>query len=84
MKTITQELKQYITHLFQLSNNEAWECEALEEAAENILPERFINDSPLVHLTLETYTYYNDELHELKSTHPFLRMPITNSSVSDT
>ncbi|MCE3427185.1 hypothetical protein LCD22_14280, partial [Staphylococcus aureus] len=45
MKTITQELKQYITHLFQLSNNEAWECEALEEAAENILPERFINDS---------------------------------------
>ena len=56
MKTITQELKQYITHLFQLSNNEAWECEALEEAAENILPERFINDSPLVHLTLETYT----------------------------
>ena len=71
MKTITQELKQYITHLFQLSNNEAWECEALEEAAENILPERFINDSPLVHLTLETYTYYNDELHEL-SIYPFL------------
>ncbi|HCY0052165.1 TPA: hypothetical protein O0229_002682 [Staphylococcus aureus] len=71
MKTITQELKQYITHLFQLSNNEVWECEALEEAAENILPERFINDSPLVHLTLETYTYYNDELHEL-SIYPFL------------
>ncbi|HDF1715305.1 TPA: hypothetical protein PDF57_001055 [Staphylococcus aureus] len=71
MKTITQKLKQYITHLFQLSNNEAWECEALEEAAENILPERFINDSPLVHLTLETYTYYNDELHEL-SIYPFL------------
>ena len=38
METITQELKQYITHLFQLSNNETWECEALEEAAENILP----------------------------------------------
>ncbi|SUM14407.1 Staphylococcus protein of uncharacterised function (DUF950) [Staphylococcus epidermidis] len=71
MKTITQELKQYMTHLFQLSNNEAWECEALEEAAENILPERFINDSPLVQLTLETYTYYNDELHEL-SIYPFL------------
>ena len=38
MKTTTQELKQYITRLFQLSNNETWECEALEEAAENILP----------------------------------------------
>ena len=37
MKTTTQELKQYITRLFQLSNNETWECEALEEAAENIL-----------------------------------------------
>ena len=56
MKTTTQELKQYMTRLFQLSNNETWECEALEEAAENILPERFINNSPLTHLTLETYT----------------------------
>ena len=37
MKTTTQELKQYITRLFQLSNSETWECEALEEAAENIL-----------------------------------------------
>ncbi|CAC7655515.1 Staphylococcus protein of uncharacterised function (DUF950) [Staphylococcus aureus] len=64
MKTTTQELKQYITRLFQLSNNETWECEALEEAAENILPERFINNSLLAHLTLNTYTYYNDELHE--------------------
>ena len=71
MKTTTQELKQYITRLFQLSNNETWECEALEEAAENILPERFINDSPLAHLTLETYTYYNNELHDL-SIYPFL------------
>ncbi len=70
MKTITQELKQYITHLFQLSNNEAWECEALEEAAENILPERFINDST-AYMHIETYTYYNDELHEL-SIYPFL------------
>ena len=32
MKTTTQELNQYITRLFQLSNNETWECEALEEA----------------------------------------------------
>ncbi|HGL4713133.1 TPA: SAUGI family uracil-DNA glycosylase inhibitor, partial [Staphylococcus aureus] len=56
MKTTTQELKQYMTRLFQLSNNETWECETLEEAAENILPKRFINDSPLAHLILETYT----------------------------
>ncbi|MCG3082747.1 hypothetical protein L7Q72_34460, partial [Pseudomonas aeruginosa] len=71
MKTTTQELKQYITRLFQLSNNETWECEALEEAAENILTERFINDTPHAHLTLETYTYYNNELHDL-SIYPFL------------
>ena len=32
METITQELKQYITRLFQLSDNETWECEALEDA----------------------------------------------------
>ncbi|WP_261674308.1 SAUGI family uracil-DNA glycosylase inhibitor, partial [Staphylococcus sp. HMSC10C03] len=56
MKTTTQELKQYITRLFQLSNNETWECEALEEAAENILPTRFVDHTPLAHLTLETYT----------------------------
>ena len=60
MDTITQELKQYITRLFQLSNNETWECEALEEEAENILPTRFVDHTPLAHLTLETYTYYND------------------------
>ncbi|EOA9114457.1 SAUGI family uracil-DNA glycosylase inhibitor [Staphylococcus aureus] len=71
MKTTTQELKQYMTRLFQLSNNETWECETLEEAAENILSKRFINDSPLAHLILETYTYYNNELHEL-SIYPFL------------
>ena len=71
MKTTTQELKQYITRLFQLSNNETWECEALEEAAENILPTRFVDHTSLAHLTLETYTYYNDELHEL-SIYPFL------------
>ena len=51
MKTTTQELKQYITRLFQLSNNETWECEALEEAAENILPTRFVDHTHL-HLTL--------------------------------
>ena len=57
MQTTTQELKQYITRLFQLSNNETWECEALEEAAaENILPHALLM-VPLTHLTLETYTY---------------------------
>lgn len=71
METITQELKQYITRLFQLSNSETWECEALEEAAENMLPTRFVDHSLLAHLTLETYTYYNDELHKL-SIYPFL------------
>ena len=79
MKTTTQELNQYITRLFQLSNNETWECEALEEAAENILPTRFVDHTPLAHLTLETYTYYNDELHEL-SIYPFLMYANNGSS----
>ncbi|MDN8760508.1 SAUGI family uracil-DNA glycosylase inhibitor, partial [Staphylococcus aureus] len=43
MKTMTQELKQYMTHLFRLSNKEEWECETLDEAAENILPARFVD-----------------------------------------
>ena len=71
METMTQKLKQYMTHLFRLSNTEEWECETLDEAAENILPARFVDNSPLAYLTLETYTYYNDELHEL-SIYPFL------------
>ncbi|MCG1164949.1 hypothetical protein K4S77_07080 [Staphylococcus epidermidis] len=71
METIIQDLKQYMTHLFQLSNEESWECEVLDEAAENILPPRFVDGSPLTHLTLETYTYYNKELHDL-SIYPFL------------
>ena len=79
MKTTTQELNQYITRLFQLSNNETWECEALEEATENILPTRFVDHTPLAHLTLETYTYYNDELHEL-SIYPFLMYANNHSS----
>ena len=79
MKTTTQELNQYITRLFQLSNNETWECEALEEATENILPTRFVDHTPLAHLTLETYTYYNDELHEL-SIYPFLMYANNRSS----
>ena len=54
MKTMTQELKQYMTHLFRLSNTEEWECETLDEAAENILPARFVDNSPLriLHLKL--------------------------------
>ena len=71
MKITTQELKHYITRLFQLSDNETWECEALEDAAENILPTRFVDHTPLAHLSLETYPYYNNELHEL-SIYPFL------------
>ena len=30
-------------------------CEALEEAAENILPTRFVEHTLFAHLTLETY-----------------------------
>ena len=41
MKTQINELKSYITNLFQLTSQENWECEALNESADNILPERF-------------------------------------------
>lgn len=71
MMTLEQQLKHYITNLFKLPKDEKWECESIEEAAENILPTRFVDHTPLAHLTLETYTYYNDELHEL-SIYPFL------------
>ncbi|OHP56050.1 hypothetical protein HMPREF2627_10550 [Staphylococcus sp. HMSC061F10] len=71
MKTQINELKSYITNLFQLTSQENWECEALNESADNILPERFLNNSPLSNRILETYTYYNNELHEL-SIYPFL------------
>lgn len=83
MKTQINELKSYITNLFQLTSQENWECEALNESADNILPERFLNDSPLSNRILETYTYYNNELHEL-SIYPFLYvLSKTNSSASD-
>ncbi|MVL13507.1 hypothetical protein GO899_13520, partial [Staphylococcus aureus] len=42
MKTQINELKSYITNLFQLTSQENWECEALNESADNILPERFL------------------------------------------
>lgn len=71
MTNVAQELKVYISNLFQLSNKEPWECESIDEIADNVLPSHFVSDSPLESLILETYTYYNDELHEL-SIYPFL------------
>ncbi len=58
MKTTTQELKQYITRLFQLSNEESWECEVLDEVAENILPHALLMVPP--------YSSHTRNLHLLQ------------------
>ena len=57
MKTTTQELKQYITHS-NYQNEESWECEVLDEVAENILPPRFVDGSP--------YSSHTRNLHLLQ------------------
>ena len=37
--TIEQQLKHYITHLFTLPKDEIWNCESVDETADDILPE---------------------------------------------
>lgn len=69
--TLNQQLKNYITDLFYLSNNEDWECEAIDEVANDILPEPYFMHTPLNNETLHTYTYYSEELNR-KNVHPFL------------
>lgn len=71
MTNVFQEFKVYISNLFLLSSKEPWECESIDEIADNVLPSHFVSNSPLESLILETYTYYNDELNEL-SIYPFL------------
>lgn len=69
--TLSKQLKMYITERFQLNHQETWACETVDAVAEDVLPEKYIKNSPLEHKILNTFTYYNDELHEI-SIYPFL------------
>ena len=62
--TLELQLKHYITNLFNLPRKEKWECESIEEIADNILPDRYVRLGPLTNKILQTYTYYSDTLHE--------------------
>lgn len=69
--TLSKQLKTYITEQFKLNYQETWACETVDAVAEDVLPEKYIKNSPLEHKILNTFTYYNDELHEI-SIYPFL------------
>lgn len=69
--TLSKQLKTYITERFKLNPQEPWACETVDAVTEDVLPEKYIKNSPLEHKILTTFTYYNDELHEI-SIYPFL------------
>ncbi len=71
MMTLEQQLKHYITNLFNLPRDEKWECESIEEVADNILPDQYVRLGPLTNKILHTFTYYSDTLHE-SNIYPFI------------
>ena len=69
--TLSKQLKTYITERFKLNYQETWACETIDAVAEDVLPEKYIlKIVHLKHKILNTFTYYNDELHEI-SIYPF-------------
>lgn len=69
--TIELQLKNYITNLFNLPKGELWNCEAIDEVANNVLPNKFCQNTPIDNQILHTYTYYNESLHQ-KNIYPFI------------
>ncbi|MBO1198283.1 hypothetical protein J3T65_09830 [Staphylococcus simiae] len=69
--TLEQQLKGYITQLFDLPQTEVWECEVVDEVADNILPEQYTKHSPLSEKILHIHTYYSDMLNT-KHIYPFI------------
>ena len=59
--TLEQQLKHYITNLFNLPRDEVWHCESIEEIADDILPNQYVRLGPLSNKTLQTNTYYSDK-----------------------
>ncbi len=43
--TLEQQLKHYITNLFNLPRDEVWHCESIEEIADDILPNQIRKDA---------------------------------------
>lgn len=52
--TLEQQLKHYITNLFNLPRDEVWHCESIEEIADDILPNQYVRLGPLSNKTLQT------------------------------
>ena len=50
--TLELQLKHYITNLFNLPRKEKWECESIEEIADNILPDHMLD---LVHSPTKSF-----------------------------
>ncbi|WP_422404718.1 SAUGI family uracil-DNA glycosylase inhibitor [Mammaliicoccus sp. JADD-157] len=69
--TLEKQLKHYITHLFSLPQKEEWQCEAIDEVADNILPDQYIKLGSLTNKILNTYTYYSASLHK-RNIYPFI------------
>lgn len=69
--TLEQQLKHYITNLFNLPKEEIWDCEPIEEVADDILPEQYVRLGPLNNKLLQIYTYYSDSLHKM-NLYPFI------------
>lgn len=69
--TLEQQLKYYITNLFNLPKDEGWNCEAIDENADDILPDKYVRLGPLFNKTLHTYTYYSETLHQ-RNIYPFI------------
>ncbi|MCT2553975.1 MULTISPECIES: SAUGI family uracil-DNA glycosylase inhibitor [Staphylococcus] len=69
--TLEQQLKHYITNLFNLPKDDVWDCETVDEMANDILPEQYVRLGPLTNKTLHTYTYYSEILHQ-RNIYPFI------------
>lgn len=69
--TLEQQLKHYITNLFNLPKDEDWNCEAIDETADDILPDKYVRLGPLSNKILHTYTYYSETLHQ-RNIYPFI------------
>ncbi|EGQ1683980.1 SAUGI family uracil-DNA glycosylase inhibitor [Staphylococcus arlettae] len=69
--TLEQQIKHYMTNLFNLPQDEVWDCEVIDEVSDEVLPEQYVRLGPLSNKLLQTYTYYSDTLLEM-NIYPFI------------